>query len=113
MCSAHNHYNDRSPDYYKKIAGKSSLSLEKLIEKIFETTDVPETMFRRCDGLVSLCRKTNPVVFDKVCNIALENEIYSYQFVKTAIENNMANFKAEECNPLPEHSNIRGKEYFC
>jgi Transposase and inactivated derivatives len=113
LCSAHNHYKDRSPDYYKRIAGKSSLSLEKLMEKMFETTDVPETMFRRCDGLLSLCRKTNPVVFDKVCNIALENGIYSYQFVKNAIENNMVNFKAEQCNPLPEHPNIRGKDYFC
>lgn len=69
-------------------------------------------MFRRCDGLLSLCRKTNPLVFDKVCSIALENGIYSYQFVKNAIENNMVDYKTEEYNPLPEHANIRGKNYY-
>lgn len=113
LCSTHNHYNDRSPEYYKRMAGKFSLSFEKLIEKMFESTTVPETIFRRCDGLLSLCRKTNPVVFEKVCNIALENGINSYQFIKNMIENNMVNDVANENKPLPEHPNIRGEKYFC
>lgn len=113
MCSTHNHYNDRSPGYYKRMAGKFSASFEELVEKMFEATTVPETIFRRLDGLLSLCRKTDPVVFDKVCNMALEYKIYSYKFVKNAIENNMVNFQTDEPKPLPEHPNIRGEKYFC
>lgn len=113
LCSTHNHYNDRSPGYYKRMAGNFSSSFEELIEKMFEDATVPETIFRRCDGLLSLCRKTDPIVFDKVCNMALEHEVYSYQFVKKAIENKMVNYETDECKPLPEHPNIRGEKYFC
>ena len=113
LCSSHNHYKDRSPAWYKQLAAKRSAALEALIGKIFESAAVPETMFRSCDGLLSLCRKTDPLIFEKVCNIALENGIYSYRFVKNAIENNMAASTPDDHNPLPEHPNIRGKAYFC
>jgi transposase len=116
LCSSHQHYGERSPEYYIQMAEKRSTGLGKLIKEIFEQTQIPETVFKRCDGLLSLQRKTDPTLFERACQIALENNQLSCNFVKKVIENKtfMQNQTETEDNvkPLPKHENIRGRQYF-
>ncbi len=113
LCSTHRHYRDRSPQYYIKAAGKYSETLGLLVEKIFEGADSPEVLYKRCEGLLGLSRKTAPPVFEKVCRLALEHGIYTYSFVKNALQNKTYNKTDENKGiPLPGHQNIRGRDYF-
>jgi transposase len=113
LCSHHKHYLDRSPEYYiQKAKGRSEL-LYQLIERIFDQKRHPEQLYRTCDGLLSLERKTDPDTFKKACQIAIENQNYSYMFLLNILKNNMA--YQQETKPeqsLPEHENIRGKAYY-
>ena len=116
LCSSHQHYKERSPQYYIQTAEKRSARLGKLIRQIFETEQIPETLFKRCDGLLSLQRKTEPILFERACQIALENNVLTYKFMQKIIENksfilNQTDTDNEQ-NTLPRHDNIRGKQYF-
>jgi transposase len=113
LCSTHQHYLNRSPGYYIDRAKKVSEPLAQLITLVFSQNRYPEQLYRSCDGLFSLQRNTPDDTFSKACQIAIENKNYSYGFVQNLIKNKMTaqDNKLPE-KPLPEHVNIRGKEYY-
>jgi transposase len=113
LCSTHKHYLDRSPDYYITQAAKVSVPLFNYVRAFFDQKRPPEQLYRQCDGLLSLARKTDRNIFDKACSKASINEVYSYMFVKNMIENKAVEITDEQLTiPLPSHNNIRGKEHY-
>lgn len=114
LCSHHQHYLDRSPDYYLGLGRKQSLELYRLMEALFTQSDKhPEQLYRTCDGLLSLGRKFDKTAFTEACRIALDNGFYSYGFVKNFLSNHMNGPKEKKIIPsLPTHKNIRGKQYY-
>ena len=113
LCSHHQHYLDRSPDFYIKQASKASTVLAQLIELMFNTGQHPEQLYRSCDGLLSLQRKTELVTFEKACRMAIDNQNYSYRFINKILTNKMTEQpQTTNDKPLPAHSNVRGKEYY-
>ena len=116
LCSTHQHYNNRNPDYYIETARKKSAVLADVMTCIFNGTNdrkPPETLYKTCDGLLSLCRKTDPVRFEKACRIALDAEALSYRFIKSLIEGKSLLMGEEEYKPLPTpKDNVRGKQYY-
>ncbi len=84
-----------------------------LIQKVFAQNRHPEQLYRTCDGYFNLHRNTDPEKFDKACELALEYENYSYHFLSNVIKNNMTGLQQTESREnLPDHPNIRGKEYY-
>jgi hypothetical protein len=114
LCSAHQHYHQRSPEYYIEAARKKSGALAEVITRIFETPQSPEVFYRTCDGLLSLCRKVDPVRFEKACRIALMKDMFSMKFIKALIEGkSLIMDDTPELFPLPApEGNIRGKDYY-
>jgi transposase len=114
LCSHHQHYLQRSPAYYIRKAEEKSEVLSRLVQLMFDDGRHPEVHYRSCDGLMNLSRKTDPSVFEKACQIAIDNQGYSYKFVRTIIENKMTGEEpqSEIEKPLPPHINVRGKEYY-
>lgn len=113
LCSQHQHYLKRSPEYYLRRAGKVSATLRELFDRIFARDRYPEQLYRTCDGLLSLARKTDPEAFSRACRIALEHQQYSWQFIDNLLKNNMTNqAEPDNSNQLPKHDNVRGKEYY-
>lgn len=114
LCSTHRHYLDRSPDHYKNKAKCISEDFYELINQVFQQNKYPEQLYRSCDGMFSLQRKTDPVTFRKACLIAIENENYTYGFLLNIIQNKMTDQLDNPIKnkPLPDHKNIRGKAYF-
>jgi len=113
LCSAHQHYMDRSPDYYLNKSKLKSEQLYQLLEHLFAQNRHPEQLYRTCDGLLSLQRKTDQKDFDKACQMAIECQKYSYVFVLNILKNKMTREQEiKPLQPLPTHKNIRGKEYY-
>ncbi len=114
LCSHHQHYLSRSPEYYKKKARARSQTLFHLFELVFVQDKHPEQLYKSCDGLLAIGRKTEKEVFEKACKIAIDHQNYSYSFVRNIITNKMTDQvpEAPPDNPLPKHGNIRGKEYY-
>jgi hypothetical protein len=113
LCSAHQHYMDRSPDYYLNKSKLKSEVLHQLLEHLFAQNKHPEQLYRTCDGLLNLERKTDQKDFDKACQMAIEYQKYSYTFVLNILKNKMTKDpQTKTSQPLPTHQNIRGKEYY-
>jgi len=116
LCSSHQHYKDRSPQYYIQTAEKRSCILGKFVKLIFEQAQTPETVFKRCDGLLNLQRRTDPFLFDCACQIAIDHNILTYKFIENVIKNRTYLMHQptlfENQKPLPKHENIRGGNYY-
>lgn len=114
LCSTHRHYMERSPEYYIEKARQRSGPLALLMERNFEQNLVPELIYKRCEGLLSLQRKTEPACFDAACRFALDNDVLSYKSLKRIIENKtyIHSQGQLEFKELPKHDNIRGKSYY-
>lgn len=113
LCSQHRHYLDRSPDYYLQQAQIKSKVLHELIRHIFDHNTYPEQLYRTCDGLFSLHRKTQADVFNSACQLAIDHQNYSYSFIRNILTNKMTEqAPASDERKLPDHENLRGKEYY-
>ncbi|MDN3667860.1 IS21 family transposase [Echinicola jeungdonensis] len=113
LCSQHQHYRDRSPEYYRSKAAQHSKVLSRYISLLFKQGKIPEQLYRTCDGLLALGRKVDKERLEKACNTAMEYKVYSYTFIKNMLENNMTEATAEpSARELPEHGNVRGKTYY-
>jgi transposase len=117
LCSSHQHYLGRSPEYYIEKAKRCSEELEKLIRRIFEQTQLPETMYKRCDGLLNLYRKTELKAFESACRMAIDHGQLTCKFVQRVIEKKT--YKLYETpegmtvgKSLPKHDNVRGSDYY-
>ena len=117
LCSTHLHYKERSPYYYIQTAERYSATFGQMMRLIFAQTQTPETVYKRCDGLLSLHRRTDDrTLFYRACQIAMDNNILTYKFVERIIKNrasliNEIDFPETE-KPLPKHENIRGEKYY-
>jgi len=113
LCSHHKHYLDRSPEYYILKSKEKSQELYHLVQLLFQQKRHPEQLYRTCDGLLSLQRKTDPDTFKKACLIAIENQNYSYRFLLNILNNKMTeDQEKKQEQPLPNHQNIRGRDYY-
>jgi hypothetical protein len=113
LCSHHQHYLDRSPQYYMQKAMEKSETLHQLVQLVFEQQRHPEQLYKTCDGLLSLYRKTDPDIFKKACLMAIEHKNASYKFILNILNNKMTGQQDTlPEQPLPAHKNIRGKEYY-
>ena len=104
-------------EFYIGQASKRSGILAELFRVLFEEPEVPELQYRRCDGLLSLQRKTDPVDFERACRYALDNGIHAYQSIKRIINSRVYLLDQEVAIPPRssdniKHGNIRGKGYY-
>lgn len=109
------HYVVKSKEDYLSTAREKSAVFERYLTHLFEHPLPPHSWWRTCDGLLSLSRKTPISIFEMACNIALENEVFSYKFVKNTIAGIMTNATRSEdiYKPLPSVvENIRDCNYY-
>lgn len=113
LCSQHQQYLQRSPEYYLRRALASGPALARLFEAIFAQDRYPEQLYRSCDGLLALGKKTDPEVFARACGIAVEHQNYSWRFIDTLVKNNMTSHQDSPVSKqLPKHGNVRGRDYY-
>ena len=115
LCSTHRHYLNRSPGYYVNLAKRKSPVLGELFECLFKNSGrPPEQLYKSCEGMLFLHRKTETGLFEKACRLAIAEKQFSYGFLKKVIANKalMDYGTALRAKPLPKHGNVRGAAYY-
>src|SRR5690625_3455030 len=112
LCSTHRHYLSRSPGYYLRRARGCSDELYRFTQLLFDQKKPPEQLYKTCDGVLSLFKKTNKEDFKRACELAITHQKYSYKFIQNLIKNKPAEQEEASLKDLPQHENIRGKEYY-
>ena len=109
LCSTHQYYKQRSPTYYMQRGYHHSETLYQYISVLFKQDKYPEQLYRICEGVLKLSKRTDRKEFIKACEIAMQCSNTSYGFLKRILENKMVEAAQDTCNtPLPKHNNIRG-----
>ena len=102
--------------YYQNKAAAFNPELLTLMNLILAKKIHPELAYKSCDGLLSIARKTDNVVFANACKLALLTGKYNYKYICEVISNGAAKNYIEQPNepvkPIPKHENIRGKDFF-
>ena len=95
-----------------KWAGKVGPNTSEYITKVMQTRPHPEQGFRSCLGILKLGDTYGSKTLEKACIQGLAIKKYSYKSLKIILDNLPDERETETEQPLPLHSNIRGKEYF-
>ena len=117
---------DHRPKSHQKHAGWTPEQIEswarkeigpitgEVIKNLFKQNPNPETIYRKCLGIIRLPKEYEKERVEKASKKLLDAGIgrNPYQSLKKILERNLEEeHQVEEVNSI-EHSNIRGKEYF-
>ena len=116
LASTHKFMSEWNPERFIKWARSIDKDIETLITYILDNRPHPEQAYKSCLGILNLEKKVGRKRLINACRRALEYGNYNYVTVKTILERKLdleesEDGKQEEIN-LPEHKNIRGKEYY-
>lgn len=112
LSSSHKAYSEWSPDYFKNKAAKHGDHVVKLISKLVDTADYPETAYKRAMGIIQLHRTYGSIRLDKACERALYAGTCSYKRIGNILKNNQDRNPLPDEQPssphIPSHENLRG-----
>jgi hypothetical protein len=86
------------------------------ILQIIESRNHPEQAYKSCLGILSFEKKVGAERLANACKRALDFKIYNFKTIQNILENSLDKIpmehEKEEDQDLPDHGNIRGKNYY-
>lgn len=116
MPEKHKRYLERwNPEKMINLAKSKGKDVSGLVEIIIAKHKHPEQSYKTCRGIIFLANSYGAARLDKACKKAVYFGYHSYKAVSDMLKNNNEEFEEEEdlfSQTLPEHKNIRGKNYY-
>jgi transposase len=114
LASTHQFVTDWTPQRFIDWAASIDPSVEELICRILEQKQHPEQAYKSCMGVLSFVKKVGKERLANACKRALEYDISNYRIIQKILEKGLDSIEEEQSNEqiLPEHQNIRGKQYY-
>ncbi len=111
----HQYVSDWTPERFMRWARKIGPEAEQVVTLLLDSRKHPEQAYKSCMGLLKLAQKHEPEDYIKACRKALKLNRIKYSFIKNTLDTKAFNLSTEEGLELfeiPEHENLRGKEYY-
>ena len=114
LASTHQFLTDWSAPRFINWANSIDSSVGEYIIKIIDSRNHPEQAFKSCLGILTFEKKVGKQRLINACKRALDYKIYSYKTIQNILEKNIDSIELdfESELDLPEHGNIRGKQYY-
>lgn len=114
LASTHKFITEWTPQRFINWAESIDQDVKEFIVKILDRKQHPEQAYKSCMGVLSLAKKVGEERLINACKRATEYNMYNYKTVHNILERGLDQIGHE--NPLdqslPEHYNIRGKNYY-
>jgi len=89
------------------------IDVKLFIGKVLESQRHRDQAYRLCIGILDFAKKVGNERLTKACQRATNCGIYSYRIIKKILEQGLDMLEDDANNmKMPEHNNIRGKEYY-
>jgi transposase len=115
LATTHRFVTEWTPDRFLDWAASIHEDVRLYILKILDRKQHPEQAYRSCVGILGFAKKAGHERLASACKRALGYGIYNYKTIQQILENKMDNYEeslfADEL-PMPNHDNIRGKNYY-
>jgi transposase len=114
LASTHKFITEWTPGRFISWAESIDENVKKYIIRILEKKQHPEQAYKSCMGVLSFVKKVGAQRLTNACKRAIEYNMYSYKTVQTILEKGLDQTDDGDLfeQALPEHGNIRGKEYY-
>lgn len=114
LASTHKFVTEWTPQRFINRAASIDPCVEELICRILEQKQHPEQAYKSCMGVLSFEKKVGKERLINACRRALDYNISNYRIIQKILENGLDTIIKEnqDGHPLPEHQNIRGKNYY-
>jgi len=114
MPKEHRDYLEWKPSRILSWASKFGPNTEKFLRTLMERKSHPELAKRSCLRFLRLGKIYGPKRLEAACKKALALNLYSFRSVKNMLESGFDRrpIREEKRLPLPDHENIRAKEYY-
>lgn len=111
-----------SNEYFSKWGHQLHLSIGQYLDRLLDRHTYPQTAYKQCLGIVNYAERAHVSIerLATACQMGLEAGIYSYNYIDRVLRGKRDLYyleakKAEEektQEPVVEHQNIRGKDYY-
>jgi transposase len=114
LASTHKFITEWTPQRFINWAESIDGNVKEYIIRILEKKQHPEQAYKSCMGVLSFARKVGEQRLAGACKRAIEYNMYSYRTVQTILEKGLDRTGGDDLfeQSLPEHDNIRGKQYY-
>jgi transposase len=114
LASTHQFVTEWTPERFINWAEKIDVAVKEFIICILDKKQHPEQAYKSCIGVLSLEKKVGKERLINACKRALEYNIHNYKIVQNILERGLDQIEKENEleKAIPEHNNIRGKNYY-
>ncbi len=114
MPSYHKFMTEWSSEKFIQWASQIGEDCKAYIIKILDKKQHPEQSYKSCLGILHLAKKHSDARLNSACKRAIDYEAYNYRTIVSILKNGWDKVEKpiERDIELPQHNNIRGKDYF-
>lgn len=113
LCPKHKAIMEWSPETFLAQGSAIHPDVESYIRKVLESKRHPDQASKICSGILNLARKVGGDRLAAACRLAESYGRYSYLEIADILNKNTEQLEpTEEINDIPDHDNIRGREYY-
>jgi transposase len=114
MATQHQVLLDWNPEFFLTQARSISKEVEYYIAQVLHKKPHPEQAYKSCQGILSFAKRVGHARLIKACLRAHAYGLYNYRAIEDILHRGLDQFDLEEDKqlPMPDHDNIRGKDYY-
>jgi transposase len=114
LASTHKFVTEWTPERFINWAESIDDVVREFIILILDKKQHPEQAYKSCMGVLSLVKKVGEERLINACKRALEYNIHNYKIIQNILERGLDQIEKDSHleQALPEHNNIRGKNYY-
>ena len=113
LCPKHRAIMEWSPENFIKEASEIHEDVESYIRRVLEHTRYTDKANKMCSGILGLARKVGAERLAAACRLAESYGRYNFLEIQDILKTQSELIELpEDTVEIPEHENIRGKEYY-
>jgi len=115
MASSHRFVTEWTADRFLSWAAGIHQDVHLYIMRVLERRQHPEQCYKSCLGILSFAKKVGNDRLIKACQRALGYGSYSFGMIKSILEKGIEDIIEDDAGQspsMPDHSNIRGEQYY-
>lgn len=114
LATTHQFITEWTPQRFINWAASIDEDVKQYITNLLEIKQHPEQAYKSCMGVLSYAKKVGNERLSKACRRALDHDTYNYKIIQNILENGLDKLieDDDQDGSLPQHNNIRGKNYY-
>jgi len=115
LASSHRFLSEWTPQHFIQQAQQIDEEVAAYLQKVIENKQHPEQAYKSCGAILHLARKVGRARLIMACRRAHSYGVYNYAILLQILERGLDALTEEEQHNqpgLPEHQNIRGRDYY-